>query len=166
MRLKEPEPRCYGPAMSDAQPLAELLRWYVAMGADEAIAAQPLDRLAPQPAAALQAAPIRAAAALVPAAPRPPAAPGSGRDGPAAAASARRLAGAATTLAELAAAVAAIGCDRRRNAYITNMLFWRPPGNRKPTAEEIAACLPFVFRHIALVAPGAVMLCGGTATSA
>src|SRR5216684_1510128 len=217
MRLKEPEPRCYGPAMSDAQPLAELLRWYVAMGADEAIAAQPLDRLAPPPAAAPQAAPIRAAAALVPAAPRPPAAPGSGRDGPAAAASARRLAGAATTLAELAAAVAAfegtatntvfadgaadaplmvigeapgadedrlgkpfvgragqmldrmlaaIGCDRRRNAYITNMLFWRPPGNRKPTAEEIAACLPFVFRHIALVAPEAVMLCGGTATSA
>src|SRR5260221_9580384 len=90
MRLKGPEPRCYGPAMSDAQPLAELLRWYVAMGADEAIAAQPLDRLAPPPAAPPPAAPIREAAALVPAPPRPPAAPGAPRHGPAAAPSARR----------------------------------------------------------------------------
>ena len=32
--------------------------------------------------------------------------------------------------------LAAIGLDRKRNAYITNILFWRPPGNRKPTDEE------------------------------
>src|SRR5260370_32755164 len=96
MRLKGPEPRCYGPAMSDAQPLAELLRWYVAMGADEAIAAQPLDRLAPPPAAPPQTAPIPQAAALVPAALRPPAAPRSHRNRPAAAPSARRPAAAAT----------------------------------------------------------------------
>ena len=62
--------------------------------------------------------------------------------------------------------LAAIGFDRRENAYITNVLFWRPPGNRKPTADEIAACLPFVWRQIALVAPAAVVMCGGTATSA
>jgi len=62
--------------------------------------------------------------------------------------------------------LAAIGYDRRRNAYITNVLFWRPPGNRKPTPDEVAACLPFVWRHIALAAPKVVLLCGGTATSA
>jgi uracil-DNA glycosylase len=207
--------------MSDAQSLAELLRWYVAMGADEAIAAEPLDRLAPPPAAP-QAAPRPQAAAPAPAAPRLPAAPRPGRDTPAGAASARSLAAAATTLAELAAAVAtfdgcalrrtatntvfadggadaplmvigeapgadedrlgkpfvgragqmldrmlaSIGFDRRRDAYITNVLFWRPPGNRKPTGEEIAACLPFVFRHIALLAPKAVLMSGGTAMSA
>ena len=60
----------------------------------------------------------------------------------------------------------AIGYQRDRNAYITNVLFWRPPGNRKPTLDEIAACLPFVWRHIALLAPKAIMLCGGTATGA
>jgi uracil-DNA glycosylase len=205
--------------MSDAQSLAELLRWYVAMGADEAIGAQPLDRLAPP--APPQAAPIRAAVAPIPVEPRPPVTPGPG-GGPPGAASARRLAAEATTLAELAAAVtafdscalkrtatntvfadgvadaplmvigeapgadedrlgkpfvgragqmldrmlASIGFDRRRNAYITNVLFWRPPGNRKPTGEEIAACLPFVFRHIALLAPRAVLMSGGTAMSA
>ena len=62
--------------------------------------------------------------------------------------------------------LAAIGLDRQRNAYITNVLFWRPPGNRKPTDEEIAACLPFVWRHIALLAPRVVMLCGGTRDAA
>jgi DNA polymerase len=62
--------------------------------------------------------------------------------------------------------LAAIGLERQRNVYITNVLFWRPPGNRKPTDEEIAACLPFVWRHIALNRPEVVVLCGGTATSA
>jgi len=204
--------------MSDAQSLAELLRWYVAMGADEAIAAEPLDRLAPPPAA-----PPPQPAASTPSMPqRLPAAPPLGRGPPAGAASARHLAAEATTLAELAAAVSAfdgcalkrtatntvfadgvadaplmvigeapgadedrlgkpfvgragqmldrmlasIGFDRRRNAYITNVLFWRPPGNRKPTGEEIAACLPFVFRHIALLAPKVVLMSGGTAMSA
>ncbi len=45
-----------------------------------------------------------------------------------------------------------IGLDEQ-SAYITNILFWRPPGNRSPTDAEIAACLPFVRRHIALVRP-------------
>ncbi len=62
--------------------------------------------------------------------------------------------------------LAAIGFDRRRNAYISNILFWRPPGNRKPTDEETALCLPFVMRHIALAKPKAVLLCGGTAVAA
>jgi len=54
-----------------------------------------------------------------------------------------------------------IGLDRT-SVYITNILFWRPPGNRQPTTAEIAACLPFVERHIALVAPKILVLVGGT----
>jgi len=62
--------------------------------------------------------------------------------------------------------LAGIGISRAENAYITNILFWRPPGNRKPTPEETAICLPFVWRHIALLRPKIVVLCGGTATAA
>ena len=54
-----------------------------------------------------------------------------------------------------------IGLDRAR-FYITNILFWRPPGNRSPTAAEIAACLPFVERHIELVDPQILVLVGGS----
>jgi len=53
-----------------------------------------------------------------------------------------------------------IGLDRT-TTYITNVLFWRPPGNRPPTTAEIAACLPFVERHIELVAPEILVLVGG-----
>ena len=56
-----------------------------------------------------------------------------------------------------------IGLDRAENAYITNILPWRPPGNREPTAAEIAICLPFIRRHIALVRPRIVVPVGGTA---
>ena len=62
--------------------------------------------------------------------------------------------------------LATIGFSRTTNAYITNILFWRPPGNRKPTGDEIAACLPFVWQHIALAKPRTVLLSGGTAVSA
>jgi len=55
-----------------------------------------------------------------------------------------------------------IGLDRSR-FYITNMLPWRPPGNRPPTSGEIAACLPFIERHIELVAPRVLVFVGGTA---
>ncbi len=61
--------------------------------------------------------------------------------------------------------LAAIGLDRT-GAYITNILPWRPPGNRKPTTAEITSCLPFIERHIALVAPKVLVLVGGTAASA
>lgn len=54
-----------------------------------------------------------------------------------------------------------IGLDRATNAYITNVVFWRPPGNRAPTDEEIAACLPFVVRHIELVDPAVLVFVGG-----
>lgn len=56
--------------------------------------------------------------------------------------------------------LACIGLDRA-SAYITNVLFWRPPGNRTPTASEIATCLPFVERHIELVDPDYLLFAGG-----
>jgi DNA polymerase len=61
--------------------------------------------------------------------------------------------------------LAAIGLDRS-GVLITNVIYWRPPGNRTPTADEIAACLPFVLRHIALVRPKILVLAGGTAARA
>lgn len=57
--------------------------------------------------------------------------------------------------------LAAIGRDRT-GAYITNILPWRPPGNRQPTPAEMALCLPFVQRHIELVRPRIIVLIGGT----
>lgn len=53
-----------------------------------------------------------------------------------------------------------LGAD---DAYITNVVFWRPPGNRKPTDAEIAACRPFAARHIALVKPEFLVFAGGIA---
>ena len=55
-----------------------------------------------------------------------------------------------------------IGLDRT-TTYISNVIFWRPPGNRSPTDAELAACLPFVERHIALVKPKILVLLGGVA---
>ena len=55
--------------------------------------------------------------------------------------------------------LAAVGLDRT-SVYITNILPWRPPGNRNPTPGEIAVCLPFVRRHIELVAPQVLVLVG------
>jgi len=61
--------------------------------------------------------------------------------------------------------MASIGLDRT-SAYITNIIAWRPPGNRKPTSAEVTTCLPFVERHIELVNPKVLVLVGGTAASA
>ena len=218
--------------MTERQQLAALLDWYVAMGIDEAIGETPHDSFAAPQSRAAPSRPVAVAAAPSPA-PRPaPAVTLPPLGAPMIAkpivsasneiASARRLAEAATTLAELEAAVssfegcalrktathtvfadgtphapvmvigeapgadedrlgkpfvgrsgqlldrmlAAIGLDRQHNAYITNIIFWRPPGNRKPTDAEIALCLPFVWRLIALGMPRVVLLSGGTATSA
>ncbi|CAO3411384.1 uracil-DNA glycosylase [Azospirillum largimobile] len=53
-----------------------------------------------------------------------------------------------------------IGLDRGK-VYITNILPWRPPGNRSPTQAEIAACLPFLERHVELVRPKLLVALGG-----
>ncbi len=199
-------PAVLNPDMTGSGDFVQLLRWYVEMGADEAVGEVPLDRL-------------RAAAAPAgrPAVPALPHAPETARRAPPAGA----LAAPAPDLAALEHAVATFeGCALRRTAthtvfadgnpaaplmligeapgseedrlgkpfvgrsgqlldrmlaaigidrsgaYITNVLFWRPPGNRKPSPAEIAVCLPFVLRHIALVRPRVLMLCGGTATGA
>jgi uracil-DNA glycosylase len=55
-----------------------------------------------------------------------------------------------------------IGLDRSTSAYITNVIFWRPPGNRPPTPEEAAICAPFLMRHIELKQPKVLVLLGGT----
>jgi len=198
-----------------------LLRWYVEMGADEAIDAKPVNRFAPPPVGETRAEvapmvrpqPARAVATSPPAA----LAESLGE----AAQSARRLAASAETVEALAAMVAGFdGCSLKRTATntvfadgnpagpvmiigegpgadedrigrpfvgragqlldrmlaaigldrssvtITNVVYWRPPGNRTPTAAEIASCLPFVLRHIALVNPKVLVLCGGTAAGA
>ncbi len=57
----------------------------------------------------------------------------------------------------------AIGYNRNENALITNSVYWRPPGNRTPTAEEIAICQPFVNKHIELQKPKVLFLLGGVA---
>jgi len=197
-----------------------LLRWFVEMGADEAIGAEPVNRFAPAPAVEV---PIPAPR------PRPQAAPATAAAPPKvlteslgeAAQSARRLAAGAETVEALAALVAGFdGCGLKRTAtntvfadgnpaapimvigegpgadedrigrpfvgragqlldrmlaaiqldrqsvHITNVVYWRPPGNRTPSTAEIAACLPFVLRHIALVHPKILVLAGGTAAGA
>jgi DNA polymerase len=54
----------------------------------------------------------------------------------------------------------AIGLDRR-SAYIANIVPWRPPGNRTPTPQESAICLPFTLRQIELANPDVLVCLGG-----
>jgi len=189
----------------------DALRLQMEWGADEALEAAPLDRLAPSAAPApVAAAAPRAAARPVAAVPRP-----------APVQRAQDVAAAATTLEELRAALAgfdgcalaatatnlvfsdgnpdaglmlvgegpgaeedragkpfvgpsgqlldrmlaSIGLDRTRYV-ITNLIPWRPPGNRNPTDSEVLICLPFLLRHIALVRPRRLVLLGALASRA
>lgn len=54
----------------------------------------------------------------------------------------------------------------RQTFYITNVIPWRPPGNRKPTPQEVGMCLPFIQRHIELVDPKVILMVGGLSASA
>ncbi|MGI9401267.1 MAG: uracil-DNA glycosylase [Rhizobiaceae bacterium] len=56
--------------------------------------------------------------------------------------------------------LAAIGLDRT-NSYISNVIAWRPPGNRTPTPLETEICRPFIERHIELVGPKVLVMLGG-----
>ena len=56
--------------------------------------------------------------------------------------------------------MAAIGLDRT-SAYIANVVPWRPPGNRTPTPQETAICLPFIRRQIELANPDILVCLGG-----
>jgi uracil-DNA glycosylase len=59
----------------------------------------------------------------------------------------------------------AIGLDRTK-VYIANMVPWRPPGNREPTADELALCAPFLHRQVELVAPKILVTLGNVPTQA
>lgn len=59
----------------------------------------------------------------------------------------------------------AVGLDRRR-VYIANVLKCRPPENRNPAAEEVAACSPFLSRQIALLRPAVILALGSFAARA
>jgi len=56
--------------------------------------------------------------------------------------------------------------DPERAIYISNILNWRPPGNRTPTPQEVELSLPFIERHIALVKPKLLIFCGGVSAKA
>lgn len=58
------------------------------------------------------------------------------------------------------------GFERQKDLYISNTIFWRPPGNRQPTQQELEACFPFTQRHIELINPKVLILVGGTAVKA
>lgn len=202
--------------MNDRRRKLAVLDWMVAMGADEAVDATPVDRRkSARPTAPREASPTSVPAAAEPAAPQrqpgpdAPLAPAQG------AADARQIAAAANDLAALRAALERFeGCALKQTAtnlvfargnpqapvmfigeapgaeedraglpfvgasgrlldrmlsfigldeqsvYITNIIFWRPPGNRSPTDAETAACLPFVRRHIALAHPRLLVTLG------
>jgi uracil-DNA glycosylase len=64
-----------------------------------------------------------------------------------------------------------IGLDRTetdpaKSIYISNILNWRPPGNRNPTPAEVEISLPFIERHIAIVKPRILIFAGGVSTKA
>ncbi len=59
----------------------------------------------------------------------------------------------------------AIGLDRT-GAYITNIIPWRPPGNRDPSLHETSICLPFIQRQIELVDPNVLVCLGKPSTAA
>jgi uracil-DNA glycosylase family 4 len=80
-------------------------------------------------------------------------APGANED-----ASGLPFVGAAGKLLDLM--LASVGLSRRDSVYICNVIKCRPPGNRNPAPDEIAACSPFLRRQIELVKPEAVLAVG------
>jgi uracil-DNA glycosylase family 4 len=60
-------------------------------------------------------------------------------------------------------AFSSIGLQRNKNFFITNNIFWRPPGNRKPTDAELASCKPFLKKMIEIINPEVVICIGAVA---
>jgi uracil-DNA glycosylase len=60
----------------------------------------------------------------------------------------------------LDAMLQAIGLSREHNVFVANMLKCRPPGNRDPKPEEVAACLPYLMRQIAAIKPKLILAVG------
>ena len=61
--------------------------------------------------------------------------------------------------------LSAINLDRKK-VYISNIINYRPPGNRRPTDEEIKRYLPFITKHIEIINPKILVLLGSTAMNA
>ena len=61
--------------------------------------------------------------------------------------------------------LASIGLDRKK-VYISNIINYRPPDNRRPTDEEIKRYLPFITKHIEIISPKILVLLGSTAMNA
>ena len=57
-----------------------------------------------------------------------------------------------------------INLSRKKNFYITNLVFWRPPGNRSPNKQEILTCLPLTKKHISIINPKLLILLGNIAS--
>lgn len=62
--------------------------------------------------------------------------------------------------------LATIGLTRQQNVYITNLIYWRPPGNRDPSPIEMQMCAPFLMRQIELKKPKLLLTAGKFATLA
>ena len=58
----------------------------------------------------------------------------------------------------------AIDLNRNKDCYITNIVVWRPPGNRNPSKNEIELCLPILREHIEIINPKLIILLGGVST--
>ena len=56
--------------------------------------------------------------------------------------------------------LAAVGHSREKDVFIANVIKCRPPGNRDPSPEEVAACSPYLMRQIALVRPDMILVVG------
>lgn len=52
---------------------------------------------------------------------------------------------------------------KRKDVYITSIVKWRPPNNRKPLREEVDACMPYLERQLSLINPEIIVLLGNTA---
>ena len=62
--------------------------------------------------------------------------------------------------------LAAIGLSRTENTLITNVNYWRPPGNRNPEPDELLVCRPFVDRMVEITAPKLIIAAGGVPAKA
>ena len=51
----------------------------------------------------------------------------------------------------------------RENIYVSNIVFWRPPGNRTPNDKEISSCLPLTRKHISIISPKLLVFVGSIA---
>lgn len=61
--------------------------------------------------------------------------------------------------------ISSMGLDPEKDVYVCNVIKCRPPGNRKPTPDEIAACLPYLQEQLSLTAPQVILAMGNTAVA-